>query len=219
MVQLLADPFVSALLLSLGVLGLLFEIKHGAFGIGALVSLVALGVFFTSSFMLGFAGWQEVLLLGLGVLALAVEILVLPGFGVAGVLGLVAVGTAIVLAMVGPAPTTADVLQALAVLGASLLVSGSVMYAWLRHLPNSGRFHGLVLRGGMPQSEGYISALPRADLVGRDGVAATDLRPAGTALFGTERVDVVTEGEYVRQGTPVRVLRSEGYRHVVRAVS
>jgi membrane-bound serine protease (ClpP class) len=50
-------------------------------------------------------------------------------------------------------------------------------------------------------------------------VAVTDLRPAGTAQIGSERVDVVTEGEYVAQGTKVRVLRSEGYRHIVRGVA
>ena len=57
------------------------------------------------------------------------------------------------------------------------------------------------------------------DLVGQDGVAVTDLRPAGTARIGDERVDVVTEGEYVAQGSAVRVIRSEGYRHVVRRAS
>jgi membrane-bound serine protease (ClpP class) len=123
-----------------------------------------------------------------------------------------------VLAMVGGAPSGGDVLQALAVLGASLLITAAVIYAWLRHLPNSGRFTGLLLRGHMGQSEGYTTALARTELVGQAGVALTDLRPAGTARIGSERVDVVTEGEYVSQGAAVRVVRSEGYRHVVRGM-
>jgi membrane-bound serine protease (ClpP class) len=76
----------------------------------------------------------------------------------------------------------------------------------------------LFLRGGAHQADGYIAAAPRHDLVGQDGVALTDLRPAGTAQIGPERVDVVTEGEYVAQGRAVRVVRSEGYRHVVRGL-
>jgi membrane-bound serine protease (ClpP class) len=104
------------------------------------------------------------------------------------------------------------------VLGASLVITLAVAYAWLRHLPNSGRFGGLFLRGGAHQADGYIAAVPRSDLVGQDGVAVTDLRPAGTAQIGQERVDVVTEGEYVAQGRAVRVVRSEGYRHVVRGL-
>ncbi len=87
-VRFLTNPLVSPLLLSLGVLGLVFEIKSGAFGLGGLVSLASLGLFFGSSFLLGLAGWEEVLLLGLGLIALAVEVFVLPGFGVAGFLGL-----------------------------------------------------------------------------------------------------------------------------------
>jgi membrane-bound serine protease (ClpP class) len=218
-VRFLTNPLVSPLLLSLGVLGLVLEIKSGAFGLGGLVSLASLGLFFGSSFVLGLAGWEEVLLLGLGLIALAVEVFVLPGFGVAGVLGLAAVGAAMVLALMGAAPSTGDVVQAFTILGASLLITAAVIYGWLRHIPSSNRFGGLFLRSGMAQSEGYISAALRADLVGKDGVALTDLRPAGTATIAGERVDVVTEGEYLSQGSAVRVVRSEGYRHVVQGIA
>jgi membrane-bound serine protease (ClpP class) len=217
-VRFLTNPLVSPLLLSLGILGLVLEIKTGSFGVGGLVSLASLGLFFGSSLLVGLAGWEEIILLGLGALALAVEIFVLPGFGAAGVLGLVALAAAVVLAMVGSSPTTADLTQAFVVLFASLAITAAVANAWIRHLPNSGRFAGLFHRGGAMQSEGYIAALPRADLVGLEGVAVTDLRPAGTAQVAGERVDVVTEGEYVPQGGAVRVVRSEGYRHVVRGL-
>src|SRR5688572_7470500 len=108
-VRFLTNPLVSPLLLSLGILGLVFEIKTGAFGIGGLLSLVSLGLFFGSSFILGLAGWEEVLLLGLGMVALAVEVFILPGFGVAGVLGMLAIVSSMVLAMMGGYPTSGDV--------------------------------------------------------------------------------------------------------------
>jgi membrane-bound serine protease (ClpP class) len=217
-VRFVTHPLVAPLLLSLGVLGLVFEIKTGGFGLGGAFGLLSLGLFFGSSFLIGLAGWEEVLLLGLGATALAVEVFVLPGFGIAGIAGLLAVSAAIVLAMVSNSPTTTDIMQAITVLGVSFLITAAATFAWLRHLPSSGRFGGLFLRGGMAQAEGYISAPARAELVGQGGVAATDLRPAGVAVVGAERLDVVTEGEYLAQGTPVEVVRSEGYRHVVRAV-
>ncbi|MEP7176597.1 MAG: NfeD family protein [Gemmatimonadales bacterium] len=217
-VRFLTNPLVSPLLLSLGVLGLVFEIKTGAFGLGGLISLGSLGLFFGSSFLIGLAGWEEVLLLGLGLLAIGVEVFILPGFGAAGLLGAAAVASAVLLALIGGSPSAADVTQALVVLGASLAITVAVSYAWIRHLPNSGRFAGLILRGGSGQADGYISAPARLDLVGQEGVAMTDLRPAGTALVAQERVDVVTEGEYVPQGHAVRVVRSEGYRLVVRGL-
>jgi membrane-bound serine protease (ClpP class) len=64
-----------------------------------------------------------------------------------------------------------------------------------------------------------VAALPRRDLVGQVGVALTDLRPSGAAQVLGERMDVVTEGEYVPLGSRVEVVRSDGYRHVVRVAS
>ena len=150
LVRFLANPLVSPLLLSLGVLGLVLEIKTGAFGLGGLVSLVSLGLFFASSFLVGLAGWEEIILLGIGLVAISIEVFILPGFGAAGILGIVALAAAIVLAMIGSSPSAADVTQAFTVLGVSVAITAAVTYAWLRHLPNSGRFTGLFLRRGRP---------------------------------------------------------------------
>ena len=215
-VRFLTNPLVAPLLLSLGILGLVFEIKTGAFGLGGLISLASLGLFFGSSLILGLAGWEEILLLGLGLLALAVELFIIPGFGIAGIVGIVAIVGSMVLAMIGAAPTSGDIAQALAVLGASLFITAAVIYAWVRHLPNSGRFRGLLLQGAVHRSEGFVSAPTRGDLLGVDGVAVTDLRPSGTARVGEERLDVVTEGGFIAAGTRVRIVQSDGYRHVVR---
>ncbi len=218
-VRFLTNPLVAPLLLSIGILGLVFEIKTGAFGLGGLLSLVSLSLFFGSSLLLGLAGWEEVLLLGLGLIALGVEVFLIPGFGAAGILGILAILASMVLAMMGGYPTSGDIAQALSVLGASLFITTAVIYAWLRHLPNSGRFSGLLLQGAGTREAGFTSAPSRPELVGGDGTAISDLRPSGTARIGDERVDVITEGEYVPQGSRVQVVQSDGYRHVVRKVS
>lgn len=215
-VRFLTSPLVSPLLLSLGMLGLVFELKSGAFGLGGLISLASLGLFFGSHLLLGLAGWEVLLMLGLGAVAIGIEIFLLPGFGVAGVLGILLVGASIIMALVGNLPTMSDFLQAGAILGASIVISAAVFIAWLRHLPNSSRFTGLFLKSATHASEGYVSAAVRSDLVGKSGTALTDLRPSGTALVEGERVDVVTEGEFVDAGATVIVVRAEGYRHLVR---
>jgi len=218
-VRFLTHPLVSPLLLSLGMLGLVFEIKSGSFGLGGLVSLASLGLFFGSNLLIGLAGWEELILFALGSVAVGVEIFLLPGFGVAGVLGGILIAASAVMAMLGSGPTGTDIVQAITVLGASIVIAGAVGIALLRHLPHSTRFRRFLLADGMPAGEGYISAPPRPELVGREGVALTDLRPSGTAQVGEERIDVVTEGEYVASGARVRVVRSEGYRHVVQRVA
>ena len=216
-VRILTNPIVSPLLLSVGVLAILAEVKAGTHGVGLVVGMSSLGLFFGSSLLLGLAGREEIILLGLGVIAVAVEIFVLPGFGVAGVLGGLLVGAAVVLALLGSAPTGGDVVQALAILMTSILITLAVGYAWLRHLPNSHRFGGLVLKESNESAQGYVAALRRPELVGKAGVALTDLRPAGVATVEGERIDVVTEGEYIGSGDRIEVLRADGYRHVVRA--
>jgi membrane-bound serine protease (ClpP class) len=217
LVRFLTHPLVSPLLLSVGVLGLVFELKAGAFGLGGLVSVLALALFFGASYIQGLAGWQEALLLVVGLVALAFEILVLPGFGVAGVIGLVCLTVSVVLALTGTAPSPTDLAQALAILAASAVISAAVIYTWVRHLPTSNRFSGLLLKGAGHRVDGFVTAPSRPELVGRSGIALTDLRPSGTAGFGEERLDVVTEGEYLAEGTTIEVIRSDGYRHVVRA--
>jgi membrane-bound serine protease (ClpP class) len=216
-VRFLTSPIVSPLLLSLGILALLAEVKAGAHGLGLLVGLGSLGLFFGSSLILGLAGMEEVILLCLGFVAVAVEVFLLPGFGVAGILGALLIGASVVLAMLGSFPTGGDVVQALAVLGASVFITLAVAFAWFRHLPNSRRFRGLIHQEASLSAEGYVSALPRGELVGRQGVALSDLRPAGVATVDGERIDVVTEGEYIQANSPIEVMRAEGYRHVVRA--
>jgi len=213
----LTNPIVVPILISLGLLGLIFEIKAGHFGLGAIVSVLSFGLFFGANVLLGLAGWQEILLLGLGLISLAVEVFILPGFGIAGLLGFGLMTTSMILVLVGSAPTAADWLQAGAVLGASLVITASVFVAWIRHLPNSARWSGILLKGATAKAEGFVSAPPRPELVGQAGVAVTDLRPAGTARVAGERVDVVTEGEFIRSGSALTVVRSEGYRLVVRA--
>ncbi|MDX2193467.1 MAG: NfeD family protein [Gemmatimonadales bacterium] len=216
-VRFLTHPAVSPLLLSLGMIGLVMEIKAGAFGLGGMLSVTSLGLFFGSSWVLGLAGWEELILLGVGLLALVLELFVLPGFGIAGLIGIASITGAVILAMTGPAPAMGELMQAVGILGVSLLFTLGVFIAWLRHLPNSDRFRRALLLDTARAEDGFVAALPRADLVGRRGTAVTDLRPSGAATVEGERLDVVTEGEYVSNGAAVEVVRSEGYRHVVRA--
>jgi len=101
--------------------------------------------------------------------------------------------------------------------GVGLLILTVIGIALVRHLPESEQFEGVLLRNAQPSEDGFISAPVRQDLVGRTGVALTELRPIGTAVFEDERVDVTTDGEYIDKGTPVKVVRADNMKVVVRA--
>lgn len=163
---------------------------------------------------LGMAAWMPALLVVAGLLFLAVEVFLVPGHGVAALLGLLAVVAGIVLSVLGPVPGPADVAVAVGVIVSSLTLMG--VAAW--GLYSRMRAGDPLLGGMLRRDEGYIAALPRPELEGIDGVALTDLRPAGRAEVSGEVLDVVSEAGWITAGTPVRVLRAEGYRHVVRAV-
>ena len=219
-VRFLSNPVVSPLLLSVGLLGLFVEIKTPGFALGGAVGLTALSLFFGSHLILGLAGWEELLLFGVGAVLLAVEAFVIPGFGVAGLLGIGGVLGALFMSLVPGYPTTSDFAQAGMVLTTSMLVVLISAWVLLKRLPSSSRLarRGIFLLDKTDRDKGFASQALRPELVGTEGVALTDLRPTGVGLFGEERVDVVSDAGWVQQGTPIRILASEGYRHVVRPV-
>lgn len=215
LVRFFTDPVVAPFLLTLGFLGLVIELKTPAFGMAGLAGATSLGLFFGSHLIVGLAGWEVLVLIAAALVLLAVEALVLPGFGVAGILGILAFCGAIVLALLGSFPTGTDVMVALAIVGSSIVAVGAVGWAIVRQLPHDRRVGRMILQGSTSREAGYLAAPVRGDLVGVEGVALTDLRPSGTGVFGEERVDVVSDGPYVPAGTPIRIVRAEGYRHVV----
>ncbi|MEX2582467.1 MAG: NfeD family protein [Gemmatimonadota bacterium] len=217
-VRFFTNPLVAPFLLSLGFLGLLIEIKTPAFGIAGLAGISSLALFFGSHFIIGLAGWEVALLLGLGIILLLVEVLVIPGFGVAGVLGLLAMVASIFLSLVGRFPTTSDLFVAVNVLAGSLVIVGFGGWQLVKRLPEDRRARNLLHQSELTRALGYASAKRRDELVGLEGVTLTDLRPAGTARVGPEKIDVVSDGPWVSAGTAVRIIRSEGYRHVVEPI-
>lgn len=218
LVRFLSNPFVAPLLLSIGTLGILIEIKTPSFGIAGAVGLVSLAAFFGSHLIVGLAGMEEVILLGAGLVALGIEVFVVPGFGIAGAIAILCIGSAIFLALIGNLPTWPDVARASGILFAAAMIVVAAIYVLVNKLPSAGRTRGVFLRAATDKDLGYIAGATRDDLVGLEGVAITDLRPAGTIKVGDERLDVVSDVGFVAKGKHVRVISSESYRHVVEPI-
>jgi membrane-bound serine protease (ClpP class) len=219
LVRFLSHPVVAPLLLSIGTLGLLIEIKTPSFGLAGTAGLLALGAFFGSHLLIGLAGWEEVILLGVGIIALGLEVFVVPGFGIAGVVAILCIGSATFMALIGALPTWPDIARASGIMIVAAVIVGVVVTTVVRSLPSSGRMRGIFLRAATDKARGYIAEPAREDLIGAEGVAITDLRPSGTMQVGEERIDVVSDVGFVAKGSAVRVIRSEGYRHVVEPVT
>jgi membrane-bound serine protease (ClpP class) len=219
-VRFITNPLVAPFLLSLGFLGLLIEIKTPTFGAAGLAGGAALALFFGGHYLVGLAGWEEMILLAAGAVLLGIEIFVVPGFGIFGLLGIGGILASIYLSMLGSLSTVYDYTRAAAVLSVSMLVVLVTAWAIMRTLPNNLRLRrsGIMLGEVTGRDTGYLSSAVRTELVGRRGVAVTDLRPAGVGRFDDERIDIVAEEGWLTTGTAIEIVRAEGYRHVVRAV-
>lgn len=218
-VRWLTHPIVSSLLMTIAMFGILIELRTPGFGIPGLIGILSLAAFFWGHWLVHLVGWEELLLVVGGLALLLVEILVIPGFGVAGTVGIVGILTGLTLSLLGSGASAGGIAAAalrvgfsvaLAVLGALLLIR------FLPRLPFAGR---LVLSSALPSGEGTAARKPERggpDSNARIGRTLTPLRPAGTADLGGRRVDVVSEGEWIDAGEAIEVLQRDGNRVVVR---
>jgi len=202
----LTSSSVAGVLLALGLFLLLLEFFTPGTFLPATLGLVALGLYFFGGYLAGLSGILEILLFFAGMLLLLAEAFLLPGFGLPGALGIGLVLASVYLTFGA---------QSLAVGAYAVLVFGAGLFLLFRFFPRSRVGRALVLESAISEAappKGELEAL-----LGAIGEALSDLRPAGVARFGDKRVDVVTEGEFIPRGTPVRVIKVEGPRVVVQA--
>ena len=164
------------------------------------------------SYLSGLGGLM-VLLFVLGIILVVLE-LVMPGFGVAGGIGVLALIAGVVIAsqVVSPAVLTLIIAVVL------LVIAG--MLVWLyKSATKGGRIsRHFLLHTKTGEEEGFSSVANQQELVGLEGVAATVLRPTGTGSFGEKRLDVVTNGEFVPKDSKIRIVSVEGFRIVVEKI-
>ena len=206
----LTNPAVMTILLLLGFGGIAFELLAPGFGVPGIVGVCAFVLFFFGNIVAGFAGIEHIILFVAGIILLVLELFI-PSFGILGVSGFICLVLGIVLAQ-------ANITQALSSLGISLLVVVVIMVFGFRRLKDRGIWNRFVLRDEFKSESGYVPTEPKDHLLGQTGTALTVLRPAGIARIGDERVDVVTDGEYVEAGRRVKVIHVEGTRVVVREI-
>ncbi|MCC7325415.1 MAG: nodulation protein NfeD [Burkholderiales bacterium] len=216
-VRFLTHPMVSSLLITVALLGIVIELRTPGFGVPGALGIASLALFLWGHWLVQLVGWEELLLVVVGIALLALELLVIPGFGITGVLGILAILGALALGMVGSGATAQVIMEAAmrVVFAVLLALVGSLVL--LRFLPQLPFGRRLILRTGLDAARGYAST-PASDLqwLGRRGRAWSPLRPAGIADIDGQRVDVVSDGELVEAGAPIEVIRVDGNRIVVR---
>ena len=210
---LLSDPWISIILLTLGIAGIVIEVlTAGSFGLFGTVGLVSFALYFMGHFWAGNIGVGAILLFLIGLILIVLEIFVIPGFGVTGVLGILAVFASLLLA-------SPNFNQALLTLGGSLAAAILIIVITLRNKKTRKVWGKLILAQKLATDEGFVSHDESLSTnLGKRGKAITTLRPAGTADIEGRRLDVVTSGEFIVAGSSVEVILVEGTRVVVREI-
>lgn len=219
LVRFLTHPLVSSLLISVGMLGIMVELRTPGFGIAGGLGVGSLALFFWGHWLVQLAGWEELLLAGVGLVLLAVEIFVIPGFGVTGALGIAAMLGALVLSMIGAGDSAAAILEAAWRVVIALLIALLTGLALLRFMPRLPFARRMILEADLGSGPTHGSA-PESDQhwLGKQGRVLSVLRPAGIAEIDGERVDVVSDGLLIEPGARIEVTRVDGNRIVVRRV-
>ena len=217
LVRFLTDPVVSSLLMTVGILGIMLEMRVPGFGVPGGIGLLSLALFFWGHGLVRLAGLEEFLLVGLGLILVGVEIFLIPGFGIAGILGIIALMGGLAMSLIGTGATWDSLLAALGQVSISILVAIVATLALLRYFPRLPFGKRLILETNLQAQEGYESS-PAEDhrWMGKQGIAMSDLHPSGIARFDGERVDVVSDGSFIQAGQPLEVVRIDGNRVVVR---
>nr|WP_245799855.1 nodulation protein NfeD [Virgibacillus proomii] len=207
----LTHPVVIPILLSLASLGLVVELYSPGFGVAGIMGLVSLVLFFYGHIVAGLAGMEAVILLILGIVLIIAEFFV-PG----GILGLL--GTASVIGSLFMSGY--DIGHMAMSIAIAFLLSIIVSVILFRRIGmDKGIFRHIILKDQTSTELGYVSSVNRLELIGLEGVTVTPLRPAGTAVFDDERLDVVSEGRFIDQNEKVKIVKVEGVRIVVRQMN
>lgn len=219
----LVNPAVSGILIMLMMGGIYFELQSPGIGFPLAAAAVGATLFFAPLYIEGMADNWEIILFIVGILALAVEILIIPGTGITGILGVTFIVTGLTLSMVKNVNfdfsmvETDGLLMSFAVVLFSLLTMMIMTIVLLPKMLASGRFDRLVLTSEQNVNEGYIGIDTTIEqYVGQQAIVVSDLRPSGKIEINHRRFDASSAEAFISKGERVTVIGTDGPQLIVR---
>lgn len=233
MVRLLNSPAVMGVLVLLAMLGVYMELNTPGLGLPGLIAVICFAIIIGSKYLIGLANWVEVAVFVVGIILLLIEFFVLPGFGIAGIMGIICILGGLFGMLVKNQPDEVPWPQSTVdwqiftdgalglLLGFVLFVAAALVLA--RYLPKSSAFAGLSLSPSAAKTGREFEISVTAPLEGRSqrikvgeiGEVLSKLRPTGRARFGEQIVDVVCEAEFLDKGCKVEIIEIHGNRVIV----
>jgi len=205
--------------------GLYFELQTPGVGFALIVSIVAALLFFAPLYLEGLAANWEIVLFVLGVIFLILEIFLIPGFGIFGILGIIFIISGLALSLVINDFFDFNITSGERLVNAFLLVIISIIASITLSVIFGGNilksrvFKRLVLEDEQKAGQGYQVNRPSLELIGKQGFAKTALRPSGKIDIDGVWYDAVSNDGFIDSGVPIIVNKIENYNVIVKRLN
>lgn len=218
-VRFLTNPVVASLLMTFGFLGILFELQQPGWGVSGTIGAVCLALALGSGYIAELASSTDLLIILVGILLLLIEMIVIPGFGIAGVGGIIVIIFGLYRLLLPDVPVGEEVAD-MAMFGLTIgIIGGLVGLVLLFKLMTKTKFwKKLATPDVQDHARGYDTSLGLEDMVGKIGVAKSDLRPSGWVTVDDKKIFVVSDGTFIEDGQKVKIIKVDGNRVVVKEI-
>jgi membrane-bound serine protease (ClpP class) len=198
--------------------GIYYELQSPGIGFPLGIAVLGAILYFAPLYLEGLAQNWEIAVFIVGIILLLVEIFAIPGFGVAGIAGIILIITGLTMAMVdnfvfesgNPSIAVNAVLKAFLVVVVSVFISIVVSLLFAGKFINSPVFSKIALTSVQKNEEGFTSADSQMkDIIGKEGIAYSVLRPSGKILIEGEVYDAKSEYGFIDKGEKIKVFRYE----------
>jgi membrane-bound serine protease (ClpP class) len=219
------NPFISGLLILAIIAGIYFEMQTPGMGFAGLIALIALILYLIPYSLHGLAANWEIIALLAGIALIALEVFVIPGFGVAGISGIALTVMSLILIMINNDAfdfefvRMNDILLAVAATFGGMIGGLALLIFGGARLTRTKAFNRITLNETQDSKEGYTTSRFKESMKGKKGVAHTVLRPSGRVVIDDEVLDAYTRGEYIEKGASIEVVSQEGSTLQVRQIS
>ncbi len=225
-ISLFLNPAVSGILMLVILGGIYFELQTPGIGFPLFAAILAAVLYFTPYYLSGLAANWEIVMFLIGILLIAAEIFVIPGFGVAGISGIILTFGSLILVMLDNnvfdftyVPTQNIISSITSALAAG---AGTVLLIFLGasrlSAVDSALFRRVALQGTLQKNEGFTSSFLNDGLIGQKGVTYTVLRPSGKIKIGDKLYDASSRGGFIEKDELIEVIGHQGTSLKVRKI-
>lgn len=224
-ISFLLNPFVNSILIMMIFGGIYFEMKMPGIGLPTAIAIIGAIGYFAPLYLEGLASNWEILIFVIGIVLLLLEIFVIPGFGVAGVAGIICILTGLILSLVNnnlfhlPGGIMEAIGPVMFRVTMTLLIGFTILYFVGGSIFNFPLFNQMVLTSEQKSDDGFsIKQQAQTELIGKEGIAITDLRPSGKIEIDDNIYDSIADAEFISKGERVVVTKVEGYSIKIKKV-